>query len=241
MRTIGRTDIGRVRNTNQDTFACGQLSDTLSFAVVCDGMGGAKAGNVASSMATKTIVERLASFYRENVSLQSMRNAIDSAVGAANALIFDASKESEQLDGMGTTFVAAVVQDSKAVIAHVGDSRAYLIENGNMIQITRDHSVVQEMVERGKLTQEEAQTHSQKHYITRAIGVEFDVECEFDELEIPEGGVLLLCTDGLTNMVEPEQIQKILRSYSPEMAADRLISAANMNGGSDNITVALLY
>lgn len=241
MRTVGKTDTGRVRPTNQDAFACGNLSESMSFAVVSDGMGGAKAGNVASSMATKTIVERLASGYRENVTLQSMRNSIDSAIGAANALVFDASKEATQLEGMGTTVVIAVTQNDKAVIGHVGDSRAYLIANGEMIQITRDHSVVQEMVEKGKITKEEAQNHPEKHYITRAIGVEFDVECEFDEVDIPEGGVLLLCTDGLTNMVELDQIQKILRSYSPEVAIDQLINAANMAGGSDNITVALIY
>ncbi|MBP5304082.1 MAG: Stp1/IreP family PP2C-type Ser/Thr phosphatase [Clostridia bacterium] len=241
MRSIGRTDIGRVRPTNQDAFVCGKLSDTMTFAVVCDGMGGAKAGNVASTMATKTIVERLASSYRENVTLTSMRHAIDSAVCAANAVIFDTMKETEQLEGMGTTVVVAVAQDNKAIIGHVGDSRAYLIANGEIQQITRDHSVVQEMVESGKLTQQEANHHPRKHYITRAIGAEFDVECEFDEVDIPEGGAILLCTDGLTNMVETSQIQKILRSYPPDTAADRLISAANMAGGSDNITVALIY
>lgn len=241
MRTIGRTDIGRVRPTNQDAFVCGRISDTMTFAIVCDGMGGAKAGNIASSMAIKTITERLTQSYRDNITLQSMRNAIDSAVVAANALIFDASKDSEQLEGMGTTVVIAVEQNGKAVIGHVGDSRAYLIGNGEIQQITKDHSVVQEMVESGKLTQNEAKNHPRKHYITRAIGVEFDVECDFDEVDIPEGGGILLCTDGLTNMVENEQIQKILKSYSPDIVADRLVSAANMAGGSDNITVALIY
>ncbi|MBR3289472.1 MAG: serine/threonine-protein phosphatase, partial [Clostridia bacterium] len=153
---------------------------------------------------------------------------------------FDTAKGDPELQGMGTTVVAAVVCGQSAVVAHVGDSRAYLVTATGIEQVTRDHSLVQEMVERGRLTQSEAKNHPRKHFITRAIGVEDTVECDINEVEIPAEGELLICTDGLTNMVETEEIFRIARSTPPEAAADRLISTANMAGGSDNITVALI-
>lgn len=240
MQTYGKTDTGRVRPTNQDAYACGRLADDVVFAVVCDGMGGAKGGNVASTLAVKIITERLAAAYRENMTPQSVRYVLECAVAAANVEVFDTAAKDENLRGMGTTVVVAVVMGNTAVLAHVGDSRAYLVTEAGLEQVTRDHSLVQEMVESGRLTESEAKTHPRKHFITRALGVEDTVECDLDEREIPERGALLICTDGLTNMVETDEIRKILLSFPPQTAAERLIHAANMAGGSDNITVALI-
>ncbi len=240
MQTYGKTDTGRVRPNNQDAFACGRLSDDVVFAVVCDGMGGAKGGNIASTLAVKTITERLSEAYRENMTPQSIRNVLECAIAAANVQIFDTAERDENLQGMGTTVVVAVVCKTTAVLAHVGDSRAYLVTAEGLEQVTRDHSLVQEMVESGRLTETEARTHPRKHFITRALGVEETVECDIDERDVPAGAALLLCTDGLTNMVETDEIRKILLSYPPKTAAERLIHAANMAGGSDNITVTLI-
>lgn len=240
MQTYGKTDTGRVRSNNQDAFVCGRLADDVVFAVVCDGMGGAKGGNIASALAVKIITERLSAAYRENMTTQSIRYVLECAIAAANVEVFDTAAADENLRGMGTTVVVAVVCGKTAVLAHIGDSRAYLVTSEGLEQVTRDHSLVQEMVESGKLTETEARTHPRKHFITRALGVEDTVECDIDEREIPERGALLICTDGLTNMVETEDIRKILLSYPPQVAAERLVHAANMAGGSDNITVALI-
>ncbi len=240
MQTYGKTDTGRARPNNQDAFACGRLADDVVFAVVCDGMGGAKGGNVASTLAVKIITERIAASYRENMTPQSIRYVLECAIAAANVEVYDTAVKDENLHGMGTTVVAAVVCGKTAVVAHIGDSRAYLMSDDGLEQVTRDHSLVQEMVESGKLTENEAKSHPRKHFITRALGVEDMVECDIDEREIPERGALLICTDGLTNMVDTDEIRKILLSYPPQTAAERLIHAANMAGGSDNITVALI-
>lgn len=240
MRVIGRTDTGRVRPNNQDAFICGRLSESASFAVVCDGMGGANGGNVASAIAIKVISDRIVDTYREGMSETSLRNMLESAVSAANIEVFDAAMENLELRGMGTTVVAAIADEEQVFIAHVGDSRGYMITPETMEQVTRDHSIVQAMVEKGQLTQSEAKNHPRKHFLTRALGVEETVECEFTQAAFPAGGVFLICTDGLTNMVETDDIYAVIRASSFEEAPDKLISAANMAGGSDNITVVLM-
>lgn len=141
---------------------------------------------------------------------------------------------------MGTTVVAVLITEGKVHIAHVGDSRAYLLTEDRMEQITRDHSIVQSMVEKGQLTPDEAKNHPRKHFITRALGVEEAVECDYNEFSFPEEGILLLCTDGLTNMVETDEIERLVRAGEREDIPARLINAANMAGGSDNITVVVV-
>lgn len=238
MQVYGRTDKGRVRQNNQDAFVTGKLSDSVHFAVVCDGMGGANGGNVASSLAVKVITNRIVEGYRENMSLQSIHYMLESAIAAANVLVYDTAVSDPDLHGMGTTVVAVIVSGQDAVIAHIGDSRAYMITD-DIRQLTRDHSVVWEMVEKGEITEEEARIHPNKNFITRALGVEEQVECEITDAEIPENGMLLVCTDGLTNMVENSEIARILKKLSPQDAVEKLIVSANMSGGSDNITACL--
>ena len=239
MKVIGRSDTGRVRPTNQDAFVCGELSDTTCFAVVCDGMGGANGGNVASAIAIKVIADRIVDTYRDGMTETSLRHMLEAAVSAANIEIFDAAADNLDLRGMGTTVVAVIAGGNKAYIAHVGDSRAYMAGTGGFDQITLDHSVVQAMVEKGQLTQSEARNHPRKHFLTRALGVEEDVECDFTSVDFSGDDLLLLCTDGLTNMVETDDIYAVIRASSPEDVPDALIAAANMAGGSDNITAVV--
>ncbi len=240
MNVYGRTDTGRVRESNQDAFICGRLSENALFCVVCDGMGGAKGGNVASGMAVKVISDRIIDIYREGLEGSSIKNMLESAIAAANIGIYDASLADDELRGMGTTVVAAIVVDRKLYIAHVGDSRAYLVWSEEIKQITRDHSIVQAMVEKGQLTQNEARNHPRKHLITRALGVDDAVDCDYDEIIVNEDQCLLICTDGLTNLLEIEDIKRIVNEEDAQDIPQRLIHAANMAGGSDNITAVII-
>lgn len=237
MKSYGKTDVGRVRDNNQDAFICGNLSDEALFVVVCDGMGGANGGNIASAMAIKVISDRIMEIYRDGLADTSIHNLLESAIAAANIEIYDASMADVDLRGMGTTVVAAVVIDRKLYLAHVGDSRAYLVMSDKMEQITRDHSIVQAMVEKGQLTQDEARNHPRKHFITRALGVEEKVICDYNEFQIAEDSQLLICTDGLTNLVETDDIYNLVQSTEAQSVPEQLIHAANVAGGSDNITV----
>lgn len=240
LHVFGRTDVGRARPTNQDAYICGRLSENTVFAIVCDGMGGASGGNVASAIAIKVISERIVDLYRDGMQGNSLRNMLESAISAANIEIYDTSMSDLELRGMGTTVVAVIVCEQQVFIAHVGDSRAYIITAAGIEQVTKDHSIVQAMVEKGQLTQNEAKNHPRKHFITRALGVEESVACDYTEVLFPENGVLLICTDGLTNMVEADDIYKLVIDSSGEDTVNKLISTANMAGGSDNITVVLL-
>ncbi len=210
------------------------------YAVVCDGMGGANGGQIASTKAVQVVSDRIVEGYRESMTDNSIRHLLETAIAAANAEVFDAAKNDVELRGMGTTVVAAIVCKQKAHIAHVGDSRAYLIVDKEIEQVTRDHSIVQTMLEKGELTADEAKHHPRKNLITRALGVEKFVEPDYTERAFPESALLLICTDGLTNAVEPEEIFRIIHTTALDQLADRLTVVANTRGGSDNITVALI-
>lgn len=175
MKISAKTDVGRLRQSNQDDYAIGEFPGGGAWAVVCDGMGGHAGGNVASSMAVERISEHIKSNYRAGMSRASIKNMLESAVLAANADIFDRSASDSELYRMGTTVVVAVYVANECVIAHVGDSRCYYISNGKITRITKDHSLVQEMVDSGLITQEEAEDHPRKNIITRALGLEDDV------------------------------------------------------------------
>ena len=213
--------------------------DSSCFAVVCDGMGGAQAGDVASEIAVRMISERIAAAWRSGMSNESLVNLLTTSITAANICVFDSAEENYSLRGMGTTVVAAAIQDDRLVIAHVGDSRAYVYTD-KLEQLTTDHSVVQEMVDAGLITKEEAAVHPSKNFITRALGVQEKVEIDFSELTFREGETLLLCTDGLTNYVDDEAITGILSSGPPEETARLLVEAANRNGGGDNVTAVVI-
>ena len=241
MISIGATDIGRQRATNQDAFVCGKLDDQAAYAIVCDGMGGANGGNIASSMAIRTLMKRTVEGYRKGMTVASVQNVLESAIAVANINVYDEAGMNRELHGMGTTLVMAVALENTVLVAHIGDSRAYVITKEGVIeQITTDHSVVQQMVDKGQITPEEAKTHPRRNFITRALGVADVVACDFAEFELPSEAVLLLCTDGLSGMVEADRIAEIVTQYPMAEVPDRLIAAANLAGGSDNITVALM-
>ncbi|MDO4846767.1 MAG: Stp1/IreP family PP2C-type Ser/Thr phosphatase [Clostridiaceae bacterium] len=240
MRIVAKTDIGMKRSSNQDSYAAGELPDGVAWAVVCDGMGGAAGGNVASSNAVKIISERITSAYRPKMSPNSIKNMLISAITAANISVFDMSRTNAELDGMGTTVVCSVVTNGVAHIAHAGDSRAYAISNNKVYQLTKDHSVVQELVERGQITENEAKNHPRKNIITRALGVDSELKIDYCEYDMNENDILVLCTDGFTNFVDDEQFLNIVENNSYYEIADKLVTAANDNGGADNITVVAL-
>ena len=176
MKIASKTDIGKVRNTNQDSYAAGEMLDGTAWAVVCDGMGGANGGNIASANAVKIISEYISSSYHEEMGSNSIKTLLQSALYGANVRLYDMSKTIESLNGMGTTVVSAIISNGIAHIAHAGDSRAYLIHEGKLSQITKDHSIVQSMVDKGQITPEEAKNHPNKNVITRALGVDEDIK-----------------------------------------------------------------
>lgn len=239
MQIFSKMDIGMVRSSNQDAYFTGEISDGSVFAVVCDGMGGANAGNIASETAVKVISEYVVKSYRTSMKNEDIEKMLNNAILSANIEIYDLSMKNESLAGMGTTAVVALVRDGVAVIAHVGDSRAYLVGD-ELTQLTRDHSVVQSLLESGKLTPNEAKVHPKKNVITRALGAEENVIADSDIIEIKSGETLLICTDGLSNFAEPSEILDIFKNNKIEEVAELLVSAANKNGGGDNIAVVTI-
>ncbi len=238
MKFYAITDIGRKRELNEDyIYTSGQPIGALpNLFIVADGMGGHKAGDYAS-MHT---VDRFVEVIRELGEEHGVQDAINEAVTAANAYIYQRSRENSNLSGMGTTLVLASCIGNEAIVANIGDSRLYLV-NDAMTQITRDHSLVEEMVTLGGIDREMARNHPDKNIITRAVGVKEEVAADFFEVDLTKGDKLLLCSDGLTNMLRDEEIHQIIQENKElEQAAKALIDAANENGGRDNIAVVLV-
>lgn len=237
LKTFSITDIGRRRKLNQDyVYASEQpLGKLPNLFLVADGMGGHKAGDYASRCAVETIVEETER-YSEGGAVQILEHAIKEA----NSRLRQKAAEDEALSGMGTTVVAATCQDGQLQVANVGDSRLYIV-NQEITQITRDHSLVEEMVRMGGIAREEARNHPDKNIITRAIGAGDTVEIDFFQVELKEGDIVLMCSDGLTNMLEDEEIHMILKEPCDiAEKAKELVRAANSNGGKDNIAVILI-
>ena len=230
-----KTDVGVKRHTNQDAFAALEFENNGVLAVVCDGMGGANAGNVASQKATEVIVSFFERSYRKGLDSSGIIALLQSAIISANIELYDMAQKNSELAGMGTTVVAMCMTDEFTVISHVGDSRVYLIGD-EIVQLTRDHSVVQSLIESGKLTVEEAKVHPRRNVITRALGIESEVLIDSDEVTVKDSESILLCTDGLSNFVSKEEIKEIFSQDTEDVAA-LLVERANKNGGGDNITV----
>ena len=240
MKLYSETDIGLVRHSNQDACNTGTFSDGSAWAVVCDGMGGANGGNIASEIAVRRISEQFVASYRDNMNANSIKNLMVTSIFNASLSIHEKAQEVSELSGMGTTVVAAILKDGVAHIAHAGDSRAYLLSQGAISQLTTDHSMVQELVNSGDLTEQEAKTHPQKNIITRALGVEETIDVDYMECEFPEDSRLLLCTDGLTNYVDAEQICTLSSTTDAGELTKQLVAMAKDAGGGDNITVAVV-
>lgn len=240
MKIVAKTDKGVVRETNQDAYAVGELPGGVAWAVVCDGMGGAAGGNIASALAVKVISEKINNSYNAQMKDMSIKNMLHSALVAANLEVFDMSLERPELRGMGTTVVCAIVKEGQAYIMHAGDSRAYIVSENGLKQITMDHSMVQDLVNKGKITEEEAAVHPNKNIITRALGVEKTIEIDFRQVDLDKGNTLIICTDGLSNYVSSQEICEEIKDSKYYAFADRLVKKANANGGGDNITVVAI-
>ncbi len=240
MRISSKTDIGLVRASNQDTYSTGELPGNVAYAVVCDGMGGVAGGNIASETAVRIISEQIAASYREGMGHNSIKNMLHSAMEAANIGIYDLSHSIDGLRGMGTTAVVVLLSNATAHIVHSGDSRAYIVNHSGLIQITKDHSVVQTMVDRGDISPDAAQAHPNKNVITSALGVESHVDIDYNEVSVGTGEAVLICTDGLTNYVSDERILETIKIFDFYEYPERLIELAYAGGGGDNVTVVVI-
>lgn len=237
MKAFSITDIGERRRINQDYVYCCEepIGNLPNLFIVADGMGGHNAGDYASRFCVEFFKQKI----REN-NLESPVAVIESAIKAANIALREEAQDKIELEGMGTTFVAATIYDKEMYVSNIGDSRLYVV--GDRIrQITEDHSLVEAMVKTGEIKRSEARFHPNKNIITRAIGTNETVEPDFFEVSLEEGNTVLMCSDGLTNMLDDETIEKIIRENDdPETAAQTLVNYANQNGGKDNITIIII-
>ena len=242
MNLCGMTHTGKVRKLNQDV--CMTYFDDEKNAavfVVCDGMGGAKAGNIASAMAAESFMASAQKCLAEENNIIDIMQLMSEAVREANAEVYEKSLSDPDCSGMGTTLVAAIVVQGGTVIVNVGDSRAYHVTAERIKQITKDHSVVEDMIDRGDINRSEAKVHPNRNLITRALGTSLDTEPDIFFLNLKQGEYLLLCTDGLSNVLsEHFMMTEILSNVEVASKCERLIKAANDKGSPDNVTAVLL-
>lgn len=241
MEYWGLTDSGIVRKQNQDYYLIHRFDETTLAAVVCDGMGGAKSGNIASKLAAETFMSELKRAVHPGMDAEKAEAVLLTAVNLANIAVFENSQLSPDYEGMGTTLVAILVLDGTGVIANVGDSRAYLLNGMDVKRITTDHSVVEMMVQRGELRREEAKSYPGKNLITRAVGTELTVECDLFRIPLQTEDNVLLCTDGLSNLLaDQELLFETVHGVNKSDCCMRLLSIARQRGAPDNVTAVLI-
>ncbi len=252
MQFFGKSDTGKKRRENQDSFITEQLYDNAVLCLVCDGMGGANGGSIASSLACHEFVKHVKKKLSDIKQQEQIRfddrdpeteKLLKRAVTLTNTAVFKKALKEKELVGMGTTLVSALVLENKLYITNVGDSRLYLLNQDEIKRLTRDHSYVQTLVDLGQLTPEEAEKNPHKNIITKAIGTQKKVEPDLFFKDLSDGDVeyILMCSDGLTNFIEEAEIHSIIKeSESLEIACNTLIDKANENGGGDNITAVLI-
>ena len=239
MKVFSETNIGLSRSENQDRVRTALIGDNAVFAVICDGMGGQNAGSEASERAVNIVFDRITKVFRHDYDSKSIRNLLISSVTTANSVVYDMAISSDEMRGMGTTCVAALVCGNKLYAVNAGDSRLYLI-NHEIRQITKDHTIVMHMYENGEITKEQIKNHPQRNYITRAVGVSEMIVPDYFELDLTENSALILCTDGLSNYCDESFIFETVKKCPAEEVTERLIKKALENGGNDNITVAYM-
>ena len=240
MLTWAISDPGCGRTQNQDSFQIEDLDRNTKLCVVCDGMGGAKSGNIASTLAIDVFVQEVKRTWHAGMSQAKIDLMLRGAVKLANFTVFDQALQFEDFSGMGTTLVAALISGRKVSVGNVGDSRAYAVTHSGIRQISRDHSLVQMMVERGELTPELARTYPGKNFITRAIGTETVVECDLFHTTLEKGDCVLLCSDGISNMMDDQEILfEVVHGVNKEQCCKRLLDIAKNRGGPDNATAIL--
>ena len=241
MQAWGLTDPGMVRSQNQDHYAIVKLGRDQLLAIICDGMGGARSGNIASQMAVEVFVEEVKRTTRANMKPDRIDNMLEQALEMANEAVYEQSQLSEEYRGMGTTLVAAFFQKDQLTVANVGDSRAYLFNKDGVKSITTDNSLVELMVQRGEITREAAKFHPGKNLITRAVGTEAKVSCDLYHLKLNKGDSVLLCSDGLSNVMSDQEILfEVIHGVNKNDCCQRLMNIANYRGSPDNVTVALI-
>ena len=237
MQYWGLTDPGCVRPQNQDAYHMEQLDRNTVLCVVCDGMGGAKSGNIASSLAADVFVQEVRRTWTASMNQEKINQMLYSAVKLANFTVFDQAQQFEEFDGMGTTLVAVLIKNRRATFVNVGDSRGYVIDSEGISQITRDHSLVQVMVDRGDITAEMAKNFPGKNFITRAIGTEPMVMCDIFHQELSKGDYIILCSDGLSNMMDDQEILfEVAHGVNKANCCKRLLTIAQNRGAPDNVT-----
>lgn len=242
MKACGITDVGLQRHENQDTFAVERgAADGQLIAVVCDGMGGENCGQIASSLAVRAFLDELHSVLRADMTTEQLREAVSFCVSKANAAVNRHAQEHTECRGMGTTLVSAVTNGSGVVICNVGDSRAYRVGAERLERITRDHSVVEGLIESGSITAEQARTHPNRNLITRALGPDENTLCDAFEVSFTKGDKILLCTDGLVVTATDDEIcRAVCAGKSAEESLDDLIALAKAQGAPDNVTAVLI-
>ena len=240
MQYWGLTDPGCVREQNQDAFMMEQLDRNTLLCVICDGMGGAKSGNVASSLAVDVFTQEVKNSWNSDMNEERLDQMLSGAVKLANFTVFDQAQQFEEFAGMGTTLVAALIHGKQVTFVNVGDSRAYCIDRNGIHQVTTDHSLVQMMVARGELTQEQAKSYPGKNLITRAIGTESVVLCDIFHKKMDKGDSILLCTDGLSNLIDEQEILfEVAHGADKKQCCERLLDIAKKRGAPDNVTSVL--
>ncbi len=248
MNVWGLTDIGLVRKENQDAYAVRKNDESGHLiCVVCDGMGGAKGGRVASTMAVQTFLNTCLANLRREMTTQAVQQVAEFAVAAANRAIYDCGLRDADLHGMGTTLVSAIIWDNQALFSNVGDSRAYLLrrteveEIDAISRITKDHSVVENLLDSGDITEEEALRHPNRLLVTRVLGPEQEAPSDSYSLQLLSGDYILLCTDGLVDTVSAREIaREVLDNTDDNTCLTRLLELAKRNGAADNVTAVLL-
>lgn len=241
MQYWGITDPGCVRAQNQDTYLIEVLDKNTLLCVVCDGMGGAKSGNVASSLAADVFVQEVKRTWTPDMDPEKLDQMLKNAVKLANFTVYDQAQQFEEFTGMGTTMVAVLIQGKFATVINVGDSRAYSLDSDGIRQLTTDHSLVQMMIRHGELTPEQAKSYPGKNLITRAIGTESVVECDVFHRRTAKGECLLLCTDGLSNLLDDQEILfEVVHGINKKSSCERLLAIAKNRGAPDNVTCVLV-
>ena len=241
MQAWGLTDPGKLRSENQDAYSIVKLSRDQLLAVVCDGMGGAKSGNIASKICVDIFIGEVKRNCRSSMKEERIDMMLRDAADLANKAVYEQSLLGDDFKGMGTTLVAAFFQKNAVTVVNIGDSRAYLCTEDRIVGITVDHSLVEMMVQRGELTREQAKYHPGKNLITRAVGTELDVECDLYHLQMDKGQSMVLCSDGLSNTMSDQEILfEVLHGANRSDCCQRLLKIANYRGAPDNVTVVLV-
>ena len=241
MNAFGITDKGKVRSANQDSYRISVGADEgYVLAVLCDGMGGVHGGEIASSLAADAFTEYAEQLLRKDT-VTDIAQILREAAAYANLKVYDRAFRDESCRGMGTTLVAALLRRGDAAVVNIGDSRCYWLADGQLQQVTRDHSLVQNMIDRGLITEDEARSHPRKNVIMRAVGLERTIRSDIFRLDIRSGDALLLCSDGLSNMVEAGEIESLLLRQNDDPASCReLLQMALDRGAPDNVTLAIV-